>query len=458
MAGSLEGNKIFAAMLTAGIIGVGSGVLAGILYHPHAARGAGLPGRGAASRRPAARRRPRPRRSRSARCWPRPSAEEGEKAAKKCAACHNFDHGRRQQGRPGAVGRGQPADRQRTRASATPTALAGKSGEAWDYDHLNQFLHQPEDLRAGHQDGLRRHLQGRGARRRDRLPALARRQPAPLPERLTAAAHGRRAVPRVRGAGASAGRPRRRGPAPLLPHRRSRSRPSRTRARSRSPTARPRRRCASSSARPSRTTASSARSTAASALDAEFVWVLDPIDGTKSFITGRPLFGTLIALAHARPAGARADRPVDPARALGRRRRRADRPGTAGRSRVRACPRLERRGAVRHQPATCSRPGPERGASTGSRDRVRLPIYGGDCYAYGLLAMGFADLVVETGLQPYDFMALAPVIEGAGGRITDWAGPAARARLVGAGGGRRRRRGSHAAACARSADAALLRA
>ena len=49
-------------------------------------------------------------------------------------------------------------------------------------------------------------------------------------------------------------------------------------------------------------------------------------------------------------------------------------------------------------------------------------MYGGDCYAYGLLAMGFADLVIEAGLQPYDFMALAPVIEGAGGSITDWQG------------------------------------
>ena len=54
--------------------------------------------------------------------------------------------------------------------------------------------------------------------------------------------------------------------------------------------------------------------------------------------------------------------------------------------------------------------------------RVRLPMYGGDCYAYGLLAMGFADLVVEASLQPYDFMALVPVIEGAGGSVTDWQG------------------------------------
>ena len=53
---------------------------------------------------------------------------------------------------------------------------------------------------------------------------------------------------------------------------------------------------------------------------------------------------------------------------------------------------------------------------------AKLAMFGGDCYAYGLMAMGFADLVVEVGLQPYDFMALVPVVEGAGGRITDWQG------------------------------------
>ena len=79
--------------------------------------------------------------------------------------------------------------------------------------------------------------------------------------------------------------------------------------------------------------------------------------------------------------------------------------------------------------------------------RVRLPMYGGDCYAYGLLAMGFADLVVEAGLQPYDFMALVPVIEGAGGRLTDWQGRAlalgSPGQVVAAGDAR-----VHAAACA----------
>jgi inositol-phosphate phosphatase/L-galactose 1-phosphate phosphatase/histidinol-phosphatase len=56
------------------------------------------------------------------------------------------------------------------------------------------------------------------------------------------------------------------------------------------------------------------------------------------------------------------------------------------------------------------------------RRAVKLPLYGGDCYAYGLLASGYADLVIEASLKVYDWAALVPVIEGAGGRVTDWAG------------------------------------
>jgi inositol-phosphate phosphatase / L-galactose 1-phosphate phosphatase / histidinol-phosphatase len=56
------------------------------------------------------------------------------------------------------------------------------------------------------------------------------------------------------------------------------------------------------------------------------------------------------------------------------------------------------------------------------RDRVRIPMYGCDCYAYGLLAMGLADLVVEADLKPYDYMALVPIVKGAGGEMTDWSG------------------------------------
>ena len=68
---------------------------------------------------------------------------------------------------------------------------------------------------------------------------------------------------------------------------------------------------------------------------------------------------------------------------------------------------------------------------------VRYPLFGGDCYTYGLLAMGFVDLVIEADLDPYDFMALVPVIEGAGGVMTDWRGrpshPGSDGRIVAAG-------------------------
>lgn len=154
-------------------------------------------------------------------------------------------------------------------------------------------------------------------------------------------------------------------------------------------------------------------------VDAEFVWVLDPIDGTKSFITGRPLFGTLIALAHAgRPVLGVIDQAILRERWV----------GMAGEASfhngrpigVRPCPRLEDAVLLTTSPDLFE--GPERLGFARLHERVRLTLYGGDCYAYGQLAMGLVDLVVETGLAAYDFMALAPVIEGAGGRLTDWRG------------------------------------
>jgi inositol-phosphate phosphatase/L-galactose 1-phosphate phosphatase/histidinol-phosphatase len=157
-------------------------------------------------------------------------------------------------------------------------------------------------------------------------------------------------------------------------------------------------------------------------IDAEFVWVLDPIDGTKSFITGRPLFGTLIALAHrGRPVMGMIDQSILRERWVG-----VAGGVSAWNGRpiaVRACPRIEDAVLFATSPAMF-RAGAENDAFGRVQQRVRLPMYGGDCYAYGLLAMGFADLVVEAGLEPYDFMALVPVIEGAGGLLTDWQGRA----------------------------------
>lgn len=157
-------------------------------------------------------------------------------------------------------------------------------------------------------------------------------------------------------------------------------------------------------------------------LDAEFVWVLDPIDGTKSFITGRPQFGTLVALArHGRPVVGVIDQAILRERWVGI----AGEPATWNGHpvKVRPCPRLEDAVLFATSP-TMFRTAHEQEAFARVQAAVRLPMFGSDCYAYGLLAMGFADLIVEASLAPYDWMALVPVIEAAGGRITDWQGRA----------------------------------
>jgi inositol-phosphate phosphatase/L-galactose 1-phosphate phosphatase/histidinol-phosphatase len=152
---------------------------------------------------------------------------------------------------------------------------------------------------------------------------------------------------------------------------------------------------------------------------ADFVWVLDPIDGTKSFISGVPLFGTLIALLHeGRPILGVIDQPVSRERWRGSTGAPTTFNGAAIRSR--SCTALEA--------ATLFCGGPEqyRGGDATAIERLRASVkltrFNGDCYAYGLLALGFIDCVAEAGLKPYDYCALVPVVEGAGGVVTDWAG------------------------------------
>lgn len=152
---------------------------------------------------------------------------------------------------------------------------------------------------------------------------------------------------------------------------------------------------------------------------AERVWVLDPIDGTRSFIAGRPIFGTLIALMEAgRPVLGVIDQPVLRERWVGARYRPTTLNGTPVTTRV--CTEL-----VKAQLATT---GPSYFAADDLArfDTVRAgvggAIWGGDCYNYALLASGHLDLVIESGLKLYDFAALVPVVEGAGGRMCDWHG------------------------------------
>ncbi len=154
---------------------------------------------------------------------------------------------------------------------------------------------------------------------------------------------------------------------------------------------------------------------------ARFRWVLDPIDGTRAFITGRPSFGTLVALLDgATPVLGLIDQPVTGERWLGV----AGRPtvfrGAWGRAGCRACPALAEAELSCTSPAIFTPAEAPRWQRLAAR--VRRVSWGGDCYAYGLLALGQIDVVAEATLKLWDWAALVPVIEGAGGRMTDWAG------------------------------------
>jgi histidinol phosphatase-like enzyme (inositol monophosphatase family) len=152
---------------------------------------------------------------------------------------------------------------------------------------------------------------------------------------------------------------------------------------------------------------------------AEFVWVLDPIDGTKSFISGVPLFGTLIALTRdRRPILGIIDQPISRERWVGV----AGRPTTLNGEVVhsRACD------ALSAATLFATTPDMFKGADAAVFARIsgaaKLTRFGADCYAYGLVAAGFIDLVLEASLKPYDFCAMVPIVEGAGGIATDWCG------------------------------------
>ena len=154
-------------------------------------------------------------------------------------------------------------------------------------------------------------------------------------------------------------------------------------------------------------------------------WVLDPIDGTRSFTAGRALFGTLIALVEdGWPVLGVIDQPVQRERWIGV----AGRPTTFNGTpvRTRACAALEGATLATTSPHLFGEDeaaGYLRLVATVSGGNARQgPVYGGDCYNYGLLASGTLDLVCEAGLQLYDFAALVPVVEGAGGRMCDWQG------------------------------------
>ena len=153
--------------------------------------------------------------------------------------------------------------------------------------------------------------------------------------------------------------------------------------------------------------------------DAARVWVIDPIDGTRAFLAGRPLFGTLIALLEeGRPVLGIIDQPIARDRWAGAGGHPTTLNGVA--ATTRGCARLADAHLATTGPTYF---GPEEGAAFERlREQAGDTLWGGDCHNYGLLSSGHLDLVVEAGLKLHDFAALVPVVEGAGGRMTDWVG------------------------------------
>jgi histidinol phosphatase-like enzyme (inositol monophosphatase family) len=163
----------------------------------------------------------------------------------------------------------------------------------------------------------------------------------------------------------------------------------------------------------------------------DLTWVLDPIDGTKAFMLGLPLWGTLIALNDGiRPVLGLMNQPFTRERFVGT----AHCAWNGGHVlHTRPCARLEEAYVM------CTSPDifdpAQRAAFDAVAGRARLLRYGGDCYAYCMLAAGHVDLVIETELKPYDILPLVPIIIGAGGVVTGWNGgsPKAGGRIIAAG-------------------------
>ncbi len=147
----------------------------------------------------------------------------------------------------------------------------------------------------------------------------------------------------------------------------------------------------------------------------QYDWVLDPIDGTKSFIIGRPTFGTLIALCeNGMPILGIIDQPILIERWIGVKGQPTSFNGKA--IQTRRCPNLKKARLASTSPEQLK----EQWQTL--RSQSNFMVWGGDCYSYGLLSLGGLDAVIETQLGTYDYCALPPIIEGAGGWMGDWNG------------------------------------
>ena len=162
-------------------------------------------------------------------------------------------------------------------------------------------------------------------------------------------------------------------------------------------------------------------------LDAALRWIVDPIDGTRSFMTGALSWGTLIGLIQDdTPLLGIMDQPY-----VGERfwsgKKAAYMRGPDGKTRklkTRKCAKLADAILSSTHPDLFG-PGKEAAGFQRIKSAARMTRFGGDCYGYALLASGLVDLVIEVGLKPFDIVALIPIIEKAGGRVTTWDGTSA---------------------------------
>ena len=153
--------------------------------------------------------------------------------------------------------------------------------------------------------------------------------------------------------------------------------------------------------------------------DADYLWVLDPIDGTKNFASGSYQFGTLIALVHqGRPVIGVIDQPILDERWIGITGEATQFNGES--ASTRGCATL--RDAWMYSTTPAMFDGANEARFKNLSGSVKHALFGTDCYGYGLLASGHTDIICEAQMNPWDYMAHIPIIEGAGGIISDWSG------------------------------------
>ena len=152
-------------------------------------------------------------------------------------------------------------------------------------------------------------------------------------------------------------------------------------------------------------------------MNREYCWVVDPLDGTKSFITGKPSFGTLIGLLkNNKPVLGILNQPILNERWV----------GIAGvetkynnkKVRVRKCKSIK--GAKMYATSPMMFQGRNKKIYKNIRTKIGECLFGADCYSHGLMSLGFVDVILEANLKPWDYIASASIISGADGKITDW--------------------------------------